>query len=636
MTFVVTENCIKCKYTDCVNVCPVDVFHETSHMLVIDPDECIDCSLCEPECPSGAIYSDDEVPAHLAHFIPFNANMARVSPNITEKKPPSQHSEAWRLVPGKSVLLPQIELGNEPSASHPNATRYASLLTAKRLTGAQWDAGLADPDPVVRQILLSRSDLPLTPKRLAVGISDAEATIRQLVAKLAGTRLTSSQVDLLMADASPEVRLAALVAKGTKLSPSQLELALVDTDERIRRHVLASPAFAPTKEQFLRVLDTGSDKELCLVLERISKPLAPLAIAHANPIARLAGYNYASRKLTASELTNGLNDQSSAVQAAVISRQDVDLSAEQLMAILLNCEDIALTAVLRKATQDCAEAALTALPENRAGKVIAKATVLTSDQLLRCLSDPRATIPLAALSRSDLKLTAKHAPFLLASKSAAVRKRLLDVYSLKRLAADQVEACLTDGESAVRAKVAGSNDVSLTSKQVARALVDTAGVVRCAVAGRDSFLPSPAEYRRGLKDKAKLVRALFKDRFRMVKGKVARTADLVTNSKEPADKRLKSVLAEMNKIPTWTKRKHELAESLHVLVREAGYVTWGVDGRKAWCRNMGEHLIIDVPHSQRGALHPMAGGKAHIICMGHGRYSVIYFAAKSLKPNQNA
>ena len=636
MTFVVTENCIKCKYTECVNVCPTDAFRETALMLVIDPDECIDCSLCELECPSGAIYSDDEVPAHLAHFIPFNANMARISPVITEHKSAHDDAEAWRDLPGKSVLLPQIEPGTESSATNAYATRYAELLTAKHLSTREWDAGLADPDPVVRQILLARSDLPLTPKRIAAGISDAEATIRQLVAKLAGTRLTSRQVDLLMADASPEVRLAALVAKGTKLNPSQVELALVDTDERIRRHVLASPAFTPTNEQFLRVLHTGSDKEMRLVLERISKPLAPLAIAHANPIARLAGYSYASRKLTASELSNGLNDQSPAVQATVISRQDVDLSAEQLMAALVNCEDIALTAVLRKATQDSVEAALTALPENRAGKVIAQAPVLTSDQLLRCLSDPRATIVLAALSRSDLKLTAKHARILLASKSVAVRNRLLDVYSLKRLTADQVEACLTDGDSAVRAKVAGSNDASLTSKQVARALADTAGVVRCAVAGRDSYLPSPAEYRRGLKDKAKLARALFEDRFRMVKGKVARTADLVTNSKEPADKRLKSVLAEINKIPTWTKRKHELAESLHVLVREAGYVTWGVDGRKAWCRNMGEHLIIDVPHSQRGALHPMAGGKAHIICMGHGRYSVIYFAAKSLKPNQNA
>jgi ferredoxin len=63
MAFVVTEQCIKCKYTDCVEVCPVDCFHEGPNFLVIDPDECIDCTLCEPECPVEAIFSEDEVPA---------------------------------------------------------------------------------------------------------------------------------------------------------------------------------------------------------------------------------------------------------------------------------------------------------------------------------------------------------------------------------------------------------------------------------------------------------------------------------------------------------------------------------------------------------------------------------------------
>ena len=60
MTFIVVESCIKCKYTDCVEVCPVDCFHEGPNMLVIDPDECIDCTLCEPECPVDAI-SEGEI-----------------------------------------------------------------------------------------------------------------------------------------------------------------------------------------------------------------------------------------------------------------------------------------------------------------------------------------------------------------------------------------------------------------------------------------------------------------------------------------------------------------------------------------------------------------------------------------------
>ena len=77
MPFVVTENCIKCKYTDCVEVCPVDCFHEGPNFLVIDPDECIDCTLCEPECPINAIYPEDDVPAGQEQFVALNAELSK-------------------------------------------------------------------------------------------------------------------------------------------------------------------------------------------------------------------------------------------------------------------------------------------------------------------------------------------------------------------------------------------------------------------------------------------------------------------------------------------------------------------------------------------------------------------------------
>ncbi|TLZ26143.1 MAG: ferredoxin family protein [Gammaproteobacteria bacterium] len=88
MTFVVTENCIKCKYMDCVEVCPVDCFHEGPNFLTIDPEECIDCTLCEPECPVEAIFSEEELPAGQEHFKPLNAELAKLWPVITEKKDP--------------------------------------------------------------------------------------------------------------------------------------------------------------------------------------------------------------------------------------------------------------------------------------------------------------------------------------------------------------------------------------------------------------------------------------------------------------------------------------------------------------------------------------------------------------------
>ena len=82
MAFVVTEACIKCKYTDCVEVCPVDCFYEGPEFLVIHPDECIDCALCEPECPIDAILSEDELPENQIDFIEINAKLADVYPNI--------------------------------------------------------------------------------------------------------------------------------------------------------------------------------------------------------------------------------------------------------------------------------------------------------------------------------------------------------------------------------------------------------------------------------------------------------------------------------------------------------------------------------------------------------------------------
>ncbi len=106
MTFVVTDNCIKCKYTDCVEVCPVDCFHEGPNFLVIDPDECIDCSLCEPECPANAIFAEEDLPDDQEHFTALNAELSPAWPVITEQKDPLPDAAEWDGVENK---LPQLE-----------------------------------------------------------------------------------------------------------------------------------------------------------------------------------------------------------------------------------------------------------------------------------------------------------------------------------------------------------------------------------------------------------------------------------------------------------------------------------------------------------------------------------------------
>lgn len=105
MTFVVMENCIRCKYTDCVDVCPVDCFHEGPNFLVIDPDECIDCTLCEPECPAEAIVSEDDLPPDQEKFLEINEELSQIWPVITQRKEPPEDAEKWDGVPDKLQYL---------------------------------------------------------------------------------------------------------------------------------------------------------------------------------------------------------------------------------------------------------------------------------------------------------------------------------------------------------------------------------------------------------------------------------------------------------------------------------------------------------------------------------------------------
>ena len=105
MTYVITENCIKCKYTDCVEVCPVDCFHEGPNFLVINPEECIDCSLCEPECPINAIISDEDITDSNKHFLEINEKFSKKSPILTEIKEAPADAKEWEGKEGKLDLL---------------------------------------------------------------------------------------------------------------------------------------------------------------------------------------------------------------------------------------------------------------------------------------------------------------------------------------------------------------------------------------------------------------------------------------------------------------------------------------------------------------------------------------------------
>ena len=105
MTHVVTDACIRCKYTDCVDVCPVDCFKEGPNMLIIDPDECIDCAVCIPECPVNAIYADVDLPQDQLKFVEINAELAKTFTTITDKKEAPPDAEQWKEVTDKLQYL---------------------------------------------------------------------------------------------------------------------------------------------------------------------------------------------------------------------------------------------------------------------------------------------------------------------------------------------------------------------------------------------------------------------------------------------------------------------------------------------------------------------------------------------------
>lgn len=105
MTHVVTSACIQCKYTDCVAVCPVDCFHEGPNFLVIDPEVCIDCGVCIPECPAEAIVEAADLPAEQAEFLALNAELAAQWPVLSTKREPLPDADDWARRTDKRELL---------------------------------------------------------------------------------------------------------------------------------------------------------------------------------------------------------------------------------------------------------------------------------------------------------------------------------------------------------------------------------------------------------------------------------------------------------------------------------------------------------------------------------------------------
>ncbi|QID19592.1 ferredoxin family protein [Nitrogeniibacter mangrovi] len=141
MTHVVTEACIRCKYTDCVDVCPVDAFREGTNFLVIDPDECIDCTLCIPECPVEAIVPEDELTEQQRDYLELNAVLARQWPRIVARHPPLPKADTWAAVTDKRAWLDT----DPPSTTAPAPDGHTAEV--RPLTPTEPARDTPEPDP---------------------------------------------------------------------------------------------------------------------------------------------------------------------------------------------------------------------------------------------------------------------------------------------------------------------------------------------------------------------------------------------------------------------------------------------------------------------------------------------------------
>ena len=252
---------------------------------------------------------------------------------------------------------------------------------------------------------------------------------------------------------------------------------------------------------------------------------------------------------------------------------------------------------------------------------------MTADQVNLCIADPRSEVALTVLKKKGRKLTQGQVSIALQSTSPEVRRLAVDLYGVERLSAKHFSACLSDSDEMIRCLAVSCQLVEISEDQMEQALVDRNLRVRSAAASRKDFLPNVLQFKRGQADKSNKIQEIYSTRFALVKGKIIDVSK--QNNFEPT-RQLKNILKEIAGIETWTSKKHQLKDELLVLLQKLDYVQFSVDARQAWLSQIGEHTVINVPHNKRGHLQPMRGKKVHLVCVGHGSYSTIAFAAKAV------
>lgn len=631
MTHVVTESCIKCKHTDCVDVCPVDCFRETPLMLVIDPDECIDCGVCVPECPVSAILPEEDVPPAQHSFIQCNAARSRASPSITRSKGPMPDADVWRATPGKALFLNSELAGSATEADLARQALYQRIVASEALAPAERKRLLVDPDPMTRLLAASRQDFRPDKAQLSRGLSDDNEAVRRVFVEKAAAELTQKQVDALLGDRATSVRLELVRARSSSLTAKQREKALCDLDVGVRLAAMSVKGFLPTQAQFFRALESGSEAERRIMFARMNTEFVPRARAHASPAVRAVAFAHEEVKLSPDEIAAGIDDPGEEVRFALASRTDFRPTPRQFAQLVSRGGLNIASALAPNADAECVEVALSLADAVSVAAVIRSAAGITTQQLRRCLADDRIAVAMAALERIGRKLTESQLAVCLDSPHERLRLRAVAAFGPKRMSPAVLARSLADSASSIRALAVELAGPDLSADQLRSALDDRAAGVRLAAAGRAGFQPTLAQYRRGRADDSEKVRALFAARFKVSAGKVvARSDEHSRASSADASRRLRAVLRELAQLPTWTARKFQLKDELEPLLDKLGYIQFRVDSRDAPVTGFGSHKLIDVPPDKRGNLQPLRGQRTHIICMGGGTYGTALLATKAV------
>lgn len=592
MTHVVTENCIKCKHTECVDVCPVDCFRETPYMLVIDPDECIDCAVCISECPSNAIVAEEDVPIGQEQFIEFNRIMTPEGSSITRSKKPFLDADFWNGVSGKAAFLVSEQIAPNLSSSSSLPSPYSKLLSSPVLSDSEWEENLNSPDSEVRYLVASRRDFVLDSSRLHRGLRDGDMRVRRLYVNLGENRLSDSDVEMLLNDPEKSIRLAIL---------NQHTVILSD-------------------RQFFRTLESTDRDEVLAALKKITIDRLPELLNHSSALVRSFAYGCELAHLSPAQIAKGLSDSESNVRYAITHRSDFSPSPVQLIALLeAESNEYRQGELCRTASAECiARVMESAHPRIINTLIYYLHRSLSKEQKIKALSMSDQQVALAVLRNFDSELPEKAVDIALCYESEEVRLAAIQLRGVDELTDEQIARCLDDPSDEIRALIVSY--ASLSEEQIEKACTDRSKMVRLTLVRRKDFIPNVKQLKRGLKDKCENVRQGFADRFKICKGKVTGIAS----------RGMWRVLSDLAGISTWTKEKYRLQSELLSLIDELDYFEFAVDARRAWFTCFGEHGIIDVPINQRGSLKDMRGKKIHLICIGSGRHSTVCFAAKPI------